>query len=66
MAERIQRSRDKAPFGYLVVGLALIPISFTSGGIGWLRITLLVLACVLIAMSSIQLQRNSKRRPGKE
>lgn len=46
--KRIRSSRDKAPFGYLVVGLALIPISFTSGGIAWLRVTLLALACVLM------------------
>lgn len=65
MAEQKRSARDKELFGYLVIGLALIPISFAGGGIGWLRITLLALAFVLIVVPSILLLRNSRRRAGK-
>ncbi|GAB3399212.1 hypothetical protein [Amycolatopsis echigonensis] len=66
MSERIRSAHDKALFGYLVIGLALIPLSFTSGGIVWLRITLLVLACLMISVFSILLHRSSKRRAGRD
>ncbi|WP_409497430.1 hypothetical protein, partial [Amycolatopsis sp. cmx-11-12] len=53
-------------FGYLVIGLALILISFTSGGIDWLRITLLVVASLMIAVFAILVYRSSTRRAGKD
>ncbi|WP_125792339.1 hypothetical protein [Amycolatopsis sp. WAC 01376] len=66
MIKRNQDNKVATLSAYLVIGIALLTISFTVKDPQWLKIGLLVLAIVFMGTISAQLLRETRRRRNDE